>query len=143
MRGWLAACGLGLGQHLEDAQFADRPAGRQREEAAAHVGQQELALVAQLADRSVLAMTGGGRPRRQRDRIHAGDARLAVEQFQVAEAVEVVEPGLACPRFTPGLMPGSGSKLNADQVVVLRQRPGAVEVALGPARRLRESRPRA
>ena len=37
------------------------------------------------------------RTRRQRDRVHAGDALLAVEQLHIAESVKIVEPRFGVP----------------------------------------------
>ena len=77
-----------------------RPVGRQRQQAAVHVRQQELALLAQFR----LHVAGAHRrrrARRQRDRIDGRDALAAEEQFQVAEPVEVVEAGLRFPVVAP------------------------------------------
>ena len=81
---------------------------------------------------AVPAIAAAYRRRGQGDRPHAADARLAIEQLQVAETIEVVDARL---RVATHARPHAGQRIEAErhQVAVFRQRPGALVVALRPA----------
>ena len=131
IRGRLATCVVSFGSTWNTRKLADRPIGRQAQVAPADVGQQELAFVAQARDRACR-------------RSPAGPAAPPAGS----------DTSTRCPRrgrATPGCRSGRGSRcpvfessstprhharqrIEAErhEVTVFRQRPGAVEEALGP-----------
>ena len=82
-------CGWTLGRHAHDAQGFDRAPGHARQPVI-DVLQQETALLRPLPihHRRMRHRLGPGR---QRQRIHAGDIRIAIEQFLIAKGVQEID----------------------------------------------------
>ena len=106
-------------------------------EAPVHVRQHQLAFVAQ-AEVAQARHHRRFRARDQRQRVHAGNGGILVEEFEVAPAVEVIE---ARARVARHFRSHSRQRVvtEGDQEAVLRKRPGAMEITRRPARRLGEA----
>ncbi len=127
--GLVGHVGLAFGEDLEHAQFSDPAPVGEGEVAVTDVGQEELAVAAVCVKHA--GQDGRHGPGRGGDGVHAGDAGGAVKQFEVAEAVEEVQPRFGV-FLGVGTHAGEGIKAETDEEVVFGEGPGAVEIGVGP-----------
>ncbi len=120
-----------LGQNLKNTQLNYTAILRHGKMALAYIRKEELALVAQLFIQRA-EHNRRLRPRFERNRIHGRNALFPVQQFHIPEPVEIVQPRLG---VTLNIRPHPRQRIEAErhQKIILRQRPGAVEIAAGPA----------